>query len=100
MAQIAVVEAAMVMQGMNEHDCSNMACAGDFEPDNRLVPCSGRSCLPLKLAMILEGSRSRNGLEQTSMAAALGDMFPADLTPLIDMSGKMHAHTVRLDPDM
>lgn len=42
----------------------------------------------------MEGSRSKNGLENTSMAAALGDMFPADLGPLIDMSGKVYAHTV------
>lgn len=58
--------------------------------------CSARFCLPLKLALIIEGSRSKNGLEQTSMAAALGDMFPADLGPLIDMSGKVYAHTVSL----
>ena len=28
------------------------------------------------------------------MASALADMFPSDLTPLIDMSGKVWAHTV------
>ena len=56
---------------------------------------SARACLPLKLALILEGTRAKGGLEQTSVAAALADMFPADLSPLIDMSGKLFAHTVR-----
>ena len=56
---------------------------------------SARACLPLKLALILEGTRAKGGLEQTSVAAALADMFPVDLSPLIDMSGKMFAHTVR-----
>jgi len=60
--------------------------------------CSARACLPLKLALILEGTRAKGGLEQTSVAAALADMFPADLTSLIDMSGKMFAHTVSLSP--
>lgn len=46
----------------------------------------------------MEASRTKNGLEQTSMAAALGDMFPADLGPLIDMSGKVYAHTVSTQP--
>ncbi|DBA90633.1 TPA: 5'-3' exoribonuclease 2 [Trebouxia sp. C0004] len=58
-----------------------------------LPPESARACLPLKLALILEGTRAKGGLEQTSVAAALADMFPADLTSLIDMSGKMFAHT-------
>ena len=56
--------------------------------------CSARQCLPWKLAQILEGTRAKGSLEQTSMAGALAPMFPADLTPLIDMSGKMWAHTV------
>ena len=59
---------------------------------------SARACLPLKLALILEGTGAKGGLEQTSVAAALADMFPADLTSLIDMSGKMFAHTVSLSP--
>lgn len=59
---------------------------------------SARACLPLKLALILEGTKAKGGLEQTSVAAALADMFPADLTSLIDMSGKMFAHTVSLFP--
>ncbi|KAL0046758.1 hypothetical protein WJX82_009320 [Trebouxia sp. C0006] len=58
-----------------------------------LPPESARACLPLKLALILEGTGAKGGLEQTSVAAALADMFPADLTSLIDMSGKMFAHT-------
>lgn len=56
--------------------------------------CSARLCLPWKLAQILEGTRAKGNAEQTSMASALADMFPADLTPLIDMSGKVWAHTV------
>ncbi|KAL3145189.1 hypothetical protein ABBQ32_000941 [Trebouxia sp. C0010 RCD-2024] len=54
---------------------------------------SARLCLPWKLAQILEGTRAKGSAEQTSMASALADMFPADLTPLIDMSGKIWAHT-------
>ena len=44
----------------------------------------------------MEGTRAKSvqELEQTSVAAALADMFPSDLAPLIDMSGKMYAHTV------
>ena len=56
--------------------------------------CSARVCLPWKLAQILEGTRAKGSQEQTSMAGALAPMFPADLAPLIDMSGKMWAHTV------
>ena len=55
---------------------------------------SARLCLPWKLAQILEGTRAKGSAEQTSMASALADMFPPDLAPLIDMSGKMWAHTV------
>lgn len=59
-----------------------------------IVICSARQCLPWKLAQILEGTRAKGSLEQTSMAGALAPMFPDDLTPHIDMSGKMWAHTV------
>ena len=50
----------------------------------------------MKLARIMEGTRAKSvqELEQTSVAAALADMFPSDLAPLTDMSGKMYAHTV------
>lgn len=58
------------------------------------MECSARLCLPWKLAQILEGTRAKGGQEQNSLAGALAHMFPADLTPLIDMSGKMWAHTV------
>lgn len=59
-----------------------------------LLLCSARLCLPWKLAQILEGTRAKGSAEQTSMASALVDMFPSDLAPLIDMSGKIWAHTV------
>ena len=63
--------------------------------DNHIsLLCSARMCLPWKLAQILEGTRAKGSAEQTSMASALVDMFPSDLTPLIDMSGKVWAHTV------
>ena len=59
-----------------------------------ILLCSARLCLPWKLAQILEGTRAKGSAEQTSMASALADMFPSDLTPLIDMCGKVWAHTV------
>lgn len=61
-----------------------------------LLLCSARLCLPWKLAQILEGTRGKGSAEQTSMASALADMFPSDLAPLIDMSGKIWAHTVSM----
>ena len=62
-----------------------------------LLGCSA-GCLPYKLARLLRETQqvheaAGNG-SGTSVAAALADMFPADLAPLIDMAGKRWAHTV------
>ena len=66
--------------------------------DTIILPtCSAKACLPTKLAKLLTGTQTIEGssaLSNSSMSAALADMFPADLGPLIDVSGKRYAHTV------
>lgn len=59
--------------------------------------CSA-DCLPFKLSRLLREAQqlheSAGDGGGASVAAALADMFPADLAPLIDMAGKRWAHTV------
>ena len=73
--------------------CCEQHCTASMA-DHIFLLCSARLCLPWKLAQILEGTRAKGSAEQASMASALADMFPSDLTPLIDMSGRVWAHTV------
>ena len=58
--------------------------------------CSVKLALPPKLAGLILATQSASGpLSQVGVSAALADMFPGDVGPLIDMSGKKWAHTVR-----
>jgi hypothetical protein len=69
-------------------------------PSFASVACSARACLPLKLARLLEGALAEGGASESVSAgvalqcAAIADMFPADVAPLIDVVGKKWAHTV------
>ncbi|KAK9823577.1 hypothetical protein WJX72_003960 [[Myrmecia] bisecta] len=61
-----------------------------------LPPQSAAQCLPRKLASLLVATQEVEGSSQltnASMAAALADMFPRHIEPLIDMAGKKWAHT-------
>ncbi|BDA50364.1 5'-3' exoribonuclease 2 [Coccomyxa sp. Obi] len=59
-----------------------------------VLPPQSAGCLPYKLARLLrETQQVHEGGNGASVAAALADMFPADLAPLIDMAGKRWAHT-------
>ena len=54
--------------------------------------------LSVSRAQLLTGTQAVEGssaLSASSMCAALAAMFPSDLAPLIDVSGKRYAHTVR-----
>ena len=51
--------------------------------------------LPPKLAGLILATQTASGpLPHVGVSAALADMFPGDVGPLIDMSGKKWAHTV------
>ena len=63
---------------------------------NLLRCCCSAGCLPYKLARLLQEARHAHATGCDGVAAALADMFPPDLSPLIDMAGKRWAHTVRL----
>ena len=57
--------------------------------------CSVKLALPPKLAGLILATQTASGpLSQVGVSAALADMFPSDVGPLIDMSGKKWAHTV------
>jgi len=56
-------------------------------------PRSAASCLPRKLARLVLATQEA-ALGGASVACALADMFPRDIAPLVDMSGKKWAHTV------
>lgn len=56
-------------------------------------PRSAVSCLPRKLARLVLATQEA-ALGGASVACALADMFPRDIAPLVDMSGKKWAHTV------
>jgi len=58
---------------------------------------SAAACLPRKLARLVAGTQEAPA-GGASVASALADMFPRDLAPLIDMSGKRWAHTARRPP--
>ncbi|CAL8464765.1 g4300 [Coccomyxa elongata] len=62
-----------------------------------VLPPQSASCLPFKLARLLREAQQLHEAagdgSGASVAAALADMFPADLAPLIDMNGKRWAHT-------
>ena len=57
--------------------------------------CSVKLALPRKLAGLILATQTASGpLSQVGVSSALADMFPGDVGPLIDMSGKKWAHTV------
>ena len=58
---------------------------------------SAAACLPRKLARLVAGTQEALA-GGASVASALADLFPRDLAPLIDMSGKRWAHTARRPP--
>ena len=56
--------------------------------------CSAAACLPRKLARLVLATQDA-ALGGASLSCALADMFPRDMAPLVDMSGKRWAHTAR-----
>ena len=78
------------------HACQRIAAAvaRALGPEAECACCSAAACLPRKLARLVLATQDA-ALGGASLSCALADMFPRDMAPLVDMSGKRWAHTVR-----